>query len=119
MLLKKIKTIILSRILKPKTDQWVKDRRLICKSCPYNTLNMEKLTYRIKIAKFFSDLYTFTTFNKKTELGVCSVCTCDLYYKTETMIEYCEKGKWQKVDGGIKLEVRKNRKLNKNENRNN
>ena len=113
MLLKKIKIIILSRILKPKMNQWVKDRRLICKFCPYNTLNMEKLPWRVKVAKFFSDLYTFITFNEKTKLGVCSVCTCDLYYKTQTEIEYCEKEKWQKVENGVKLEIRKNRKLNK------
>lgn len=93
-MLNKIKTIVLSRITKPKTDKWIKDRRNKCNVCPFNTKNMEKVPLKIKIIKALSDFYTWITFNKKTELGNCSLCGCDIYYKTETKIEKCEDNQW-------------------------
>ena len=110
MLLKKIKTIILSRITKTKTEGWVKDRRKECKICPYNTLNMIKVPIKIKILKLLSDFYTFITFNQKTELGVCSKCGCDIFYKSQEDNEYCEENKWEKYEQGVRLNIFKQRK---------
>lgn len=99
-LLKKIKTILLSRITKKQQTEWVEDRRKKCNSCPYNTLNIErkKLPLCVKIMMWLSDFYTFITLNEKTKLGTCTHpnCGCDIFYKTLEITEKCPKKKWLK-----------------------
>lgn len=60
---------------------------------------MEKISLKVKVYKTFSDFYTWITFNEKTELGNCSICFCDLYYKTLEASESCEHTppKWKSV----------------------
>ena len=84
-------TIILSRIKKTKTDEVVEFKRKQCKTCEYNTLNIEKLPLKKRLIKLLSDFYSWITFNKKVDvLGNCSICLCSLYYKTLEDNEECE-----------------------------
>lgn len=97
---KKFLTILLSRFKKPqeKIPQWIKDRREKCKSCEWNTLNIEKLPLKKRLIKALSDFYSYIT-NKQEEdiLGNCSACSmCSIYFKTEEEVEYCPKNKWDK-----------------------
>lgn len=93
------KIIILSRIRKTKESEQVKDRRNICLSCQYNTKNQTKLSLRVRVVKFFSDLYSLVTGNiKKDILGNCSApgCGCSIYFKTSEPEENCPINKWKK-----------------------
>lgn len=99
--LSKIRIIILSRIKKTKTDEEVEFKRKQCKTCEYNTLNIEKLPLKKRLIKLLSDFYSLITFNKKVDvLGVCSICLCSLYYKTSEENEECEHpngSKWKSI----------------------
>lgn len=96
-IIQKIKTIALSRFKKTKDEDYVKERREICRTCPLNTKNQEKVNLKIKLIKFISDLYTFVTFNKKTDLGSCGheTCGCDIFYKSIEIDEKCPEKKWK------------------------
>jgi hypothetical protein len=87
----KIIRILTSRFKKDKKEQWVLDRRKTCSLCHYNSLNQKKLSLKIKILKTLSDFYTWITFQEKTDLGTCTDCGCDLFYKTMTEEENCGK----------------------------
>jgi len=90
-------TIILSRIKKTKTDEEVEFKRKQCKTCEYNTLNIEKLPLNKRLIKMLSDFYSWITFNKKVDvLGSCSICGCSVYYKTVDE-EHCPKDKWKSI----------------------
>jgi len=95
--MKKIKIILFSRFLKIEED-WVFKRREVCKHCTYNTLNLEKLSLKQKILKYFSDLYSSITGNRDEDnLGNCSACEmCSIFYKTQTEVEKCPQKKWIK-----------------------
>lgn len=93
----KIKRIIMSRFLNNDEESWVKERRNICKTCPFNTRNIEKITLKVKLLKILSDFYTRVVGKKSIDLGVCSICSCDLYYKTqEEDKRECPKNKWNR-----------------------
>lgn len=100
--MKKLKTIILSRFKKESQEDWVEERRRICKVCEYNSKNKEKLSIKERFFKFLSDLYTFITFSDSEDLGECE-CLCSIYYKTLEETEECfakEKGeedKWKSI----------------------
>lgn len=96
-MLKKIKIILLSRLKKPKEDKEVLRKRSICKSCEFNSINMEKLPFKKLIIKKLSDFYSFIAGKSEEDnLGVCSLCLCSLYYKTLEDSEECLKGYWKK-----------------------
>lgn len=82
--MKKIKTIILSRIKKTKTSALVEYKRSICKKCEYNTLNLESVPPLKLIIKKLSDFYSWITGNADVDvLGNCSACEmCSIYYKS-------------------------------------
>lgn len=90
----KVKRIVLSRFRKEKEEKWVAERRKTCKGCPFNTLNLERVPIKQKIINFLSDGYTWITNSKSEDLGACSVCGCDLFYKTRESEENCPKEKW-------------------------
>ncbi len=99
-MINKIRTIVFSRFKKPNKESFVEKRREICRTCPLNTKNLEKLSFKIKVVKFFSDLYSSITGNKKEDdLGSCSVCGCSIFYKTQEKLESCaaKPAKWRKI----------------------
>ncbi len=100
-LLKKIRIIILSRIKKTKVEKWAKERMKICRDCPYNTKNQEKISTKQKIVRFFSNLLTFITTGRFNEdNSECGICFCTLTYKVTTKQEVCEHpdgDKWKSV----------------------
>lgn len=97
----KIWTIIKSRFVRDKNEDWVKERREICKACrTYNSLYyQEKISLKNKIYKILSDFYTFITFSENEELGQCLSprCGCSIWHKTAINSEKCEEGKWQSI----------------------
>jgi len=100
-----IKMLLLSRFKKEKNEQWVQDRRQICKVCPYNTKNLESISRKQKIVNFFSKIYSAITFSENEDLGECSICTCPLFYKTREKEENCDKNKWKSIHIENKHEI--------------
>jgi hypothetical protein len=96
-MLAKIKTIILSRINKTKTESWVEDRRHVCSLCPHNSKNNSDSTLKQRIYKLLSDSLTFITGAINYDLGQCKICLCDLYYKSKSDVEDCEDGRWKSI----------------------
>lgn len=95
-MLKKIRTIVLSRFKKENQEEWVEVRRSICKSCVFNSKNQEKIKLNKRVLILLSDFYSFITGNKKKDnLGNCTYCqSCSIYYLTEEKYEACPAGKW-------------------------
>lgn len=97
-MIKKIFTIIKSRLTKPKTDKEIERKRAICLGCEYNSNNLRKLsTYKLFLASL-SDFYSWVTGNKEEDnLGNCTACEmCSVYYKSMFSEEKCPKNKWNK-----------------------
>lgn len=89
-LLRIIQTVCLSRVKKTKTEQWIKDRRKICYVCPYNTRNLDKISFKQKVSRFFSNCLTLIMTGRLNEdNSECSICTCTLTYKTKSEYEGC------------------------------
>lgn len=96
--LKKIKTIILSRFRKEQNEPWVKERRVICLSCTFNTKNIIKISFKQKIIRFFSNVLTLLLTGKlDKDNSECSICGCPLKYKIPEITEECDKGKWKSI----------------------
>ena len=121
-MLSKIKTILLSRIKHNKEEEWVQKRRLTCLECNYNTLNGGSLKgYRFFLA-ISSYAYSYLMGRIKEDiLGICSICGCSVFYKSEDKGRQCEHKptKWESLtDGSLKLDVFTERKqkaaINKN-----
>lgn len=94
-MIQKIKTILKSRFKKVDED-FVKQRRRICKNCEYNSKNIESIDLKKRFLIYLSDLYTKITFSKSEKLGNCMACeACDIYYKTQEIEENCVKNKWR------------------------
>ena len=98
-LIYKIIVIVKSRFEKPKNQKWVEDRRKICKFCPLNTKNSDKIPLKIKFIIYISDFYTWLTRKPKTDLGNCGICGCDLYYQTQSENDSCSDTppKWKSI----------------------
>jgi protein-arginine kinase activator protein McsA len=98
-MLAKIKTIILSRINKTKTEPWVEDRRHVCSLCPHNSKNVNSISSHKKILMYLSDFYSWITGNSEVDtLGNCLFCeSCSIYYKTKTYVEDCGDGRWKSI----------------------
>ena len=121
-MLNKIKTIFLSRIKHNKEEEWIRTRRKTCLECKFNTLNGGSLKgYRFFLA-ISSYAYSYLMGRIKEDiLGICSICGCSVFYKSEDKGSQCEHKptKWESLsDGSIKLDVFTERKqkaaINKN-----
>lgn len=110
-MIKKIKTILLSRIKHNKEEEWIQKRRLTCLECNYNTLNGGSLKgYRFFLAIISSSYSKLMGRAKEDVLGECSACGCSIFYKSESL-EDCVKGKWETLeDGSLKLDIFAERK---------
>lgn len=96
--LKKFKRIILSRFKTPPEEKIFNHRLSVCKSCPYNTKNMQKVSLKVTIIQLLSNFYTFVVNKKVEDLGNCSACGgCDVYYKCLDALDKneCPKNKWK------------------------
>lgn len=88
--------IIKSR-LKKEEDKETKRLRAICKSCEFNSINVEKVTVKKTILIFFSDVLSWIMGRKEEDnLGNCLGCdSCSIFFKTaENLWETCPKNKW-------------------------
>ena len=87
--------IIKSRFTKPNETKESLRKKSICKKCEFNTLNIEKLSWKKKIVKDLSDFYSKITGNaEKDVLGNCDGCKlCSIYYKI-LVGDKCPKEKW-------------------------
>lgn len=99
-MLRKIITILKSRFKQQQEDEWVKKRRETCFSCIYNSKNTQSYTLTHKFLTALSNFYTRLTgkFEEIGSLGYCTICHCDLYYKTNEQDEDCnhpEGSKWK------------------------
>lgn len=91
-----LKTIILSRIKKPKEDKETARKREICRTCEYNSKNIEKIPLKKLLIKKLSDFYSYIMGRADEDnLGNCLACeSCSVYYKTMFDSEECPKNKW-------------------------
>ena len=94
----KLKTIVKSRLTKPKEDKETLRRRSICKGCEYNSLNMEKIPFKKLVWKKASDFYSWIAGKEDEDnLGNCTICnSCSVYYKSAEELEDCKIGRWNK-----------------------
>jgi hypothetical protein len=97
----KIWTILKSRFISDKNEDWVIKRREICKNCrTYNSLHYpDKVSFKNKVYKILSDFYTFITFAENEDLGQClhPECGCDIYQKSKMESEFCQEEKWKSI----------------------
>jgi protein-arginine kinase activator protein McsA len=98
-MLKKFKTIVLSRFKRENQEDWVEVRRKICKACPYNSKNQAKVKFKKRVLIYLSDFYSFITGNKeKDNLGNCTACeSCSVAFKTLEPYEHCPEEKWNYI----------------------
>lgn len=98
-MLNKIKIILLSRIKKPKEESWIQERRRICASCEFNSLNQEHLSFKVRVIRFFSELYSYITGRlEEDNLGNCTACeVCSIYFLSAEEVETCKKDKWASI----------------------
>ena len=111
-MLSKIKTILLSRVKHNKEEKWVTERITTCLECKFNTLNGGSLKgYRFFLA-ISSYAYSYLMGRIKEDiLGICSICGCSIFYKSEDDGSQCDANKWEVLeDGSIKLGVFEKRK---------
>lgn len=94
-----LKTIVKSRFKKDSEENWIKERREICKNCPQNTLNLNKITLKIRILIRLSKIYSFITGDNREYRGNCSVCGCDVTNLTNEEAQDCsnEEPKWKSI----------------------
>lgn len=99
--LKKIKLIAFSRLKKVENETYIEERRKVCETCQFNSINAYNVSLWARILKWLSDFYSLITFNKDVDvLGSCLACqSCSIYYKSiETAkSETCPKGKWKHI----------------------
>jgi hypothetical protein len=83
-MLKTLKTIILSRLTKPKENKEVLRKRKICKDCDYNSSNMINIPLKKQIFKKLSDYFSLIAGKKEEDnLSNCEAClSCSIFYKT-------------------------------------
>lgn len=94
----KILTILKSRFKKESDEKWIKERKEVCKKCPFNSLNTAQIPLKGKLLIKLSNLYNIITFSKPEKLGNCTACDfCDIYYKSAEKEEECPKNKWKKL----------------------
>lgn len=99
-ILKKVKLAIKSRreyneIL----TETQKNRLSICKPCPYNSDNKLDLSLVETFMFRANKILNFIMGVKVTEDAICTVCTCNLIFKSsqEDPENMCPKGKWNNI----------------------
>lgn len=94
----KVFRILKSRIVKNQ-EEWVVKRREVCFVCPLNSKNQKKLSRKVRVYKFLSDLLDKIMFVEKVELGQCSHedCGCPIFFKSKIDIEECPENKWKSI----------------------
>lgn len=95
--MKKLITIFKSRFRKPESHPEILKRRELCGLCPYNSKNTTRRTFKTRVYKVLSDLFTWLTMTESVDLGQCvhPACGCDIYFKTaELEDEKCPKNMW-------------------------
>ena len=97
--LHKIRTIVLSRKnKKPQTEKWIEERTRICNACPFNTANMEKVSFKQKVIRFLSNTLTLTMTGKFNDSdSECSKCGCTLEFKVVEISEACLDNRWKSI----------------------
>lgn len=97
MKLNKIGKILMSRI-KPKdtAKDWIKERKEICRTCPFNTDNIADKSFTDNIKIRANQVLNFILRRKVTEEATCTACGCMLIFKTAEEDEYCPKNKWNR-----------------------
>lgn len=113
-MIQKIKTILLSRVKHNKEEEWIRIRRKTCLGCKFNTLNGGSLKgYRFFLA-ISSYAYSYLMGRIKEDiLGICSICGCSIFYKSEGIGNLCEHTppKWEILeDGTMNLNIIQQRK---------
>lgn len=95
---KKAWTIITSRFKREKEEEFVRLRRALCKDCPLNSLNKERLSLFDKLRKYPSDFYSWIT-GFEDVLGICTheYCGCSIAAKSNIEDEMCPEDKWESV----------------------
>jgi len=95
----KLWRIITSRFKKETGEDFIAQRREVCRTCPHNSLNSSERTLKQKVYKYLSDFYTWLTKAENEDLGDCLKCGCNLYYKSRIEDEDCvlEPSKWKSI----------------------
>jgi len=97
----KIWTILKSRFIRDKNEDWVKERREVCRNCrTYNSLHYkEKTSLKNRVYKILSDFYTFITFAENEDLGQClhPECGCPTFFSTLSSESSCPDNKWKSI----------------------
>jgi len=84
----KLWRIIKSRFEKETGEYWILERREICRTCPYNSNNSQKSTFKQKVYKILSNFYTLLTRSENEDLGEC-FCGCSVYFLTRDKESQC------------------------------
>lgn len=76
-----------------------KNRLSICKPCPYNSDNKLDLSLVETFMFRANKILNFIMRVKVTEDAICTVCTCNLIFKSsqEDPENMCPKGKWNNI----------------------
>ena len=94
--------IIRSRFKNDIVDEVVEQKRAICKTCNYNSLNMQSVPPLKKFLKWLSDLYSKITGNAKVDvLGNCHACeACSILFKSrdEEECPHPDGDKWKNIN---------------------
>lgn len=95
--LRKFKRIILSRFKTPPEEKVLNHRLTTCKSCPFNTKNMQKVSLKVTILQELSKFLNFVLNKKSDDYGTCSVCFCECFWKATDALDKneCPKNKWK------------------------
>lgn len=90
----KIVRILRSRFKEVGDDEVFNHRKNKCLYCKHNSKNGGKVTWLGRILIFLSNFYTAVTLSKSEDLGNCTACGCDVFYKSKEKDEDCPKGYW-------------------------
>jgi protein-arginine kinase activator protein McsA len=99
-ILKKAKLAIKSRIeYNEELTDLQKKRLSVCKPCPYNSDNKLELSMIETMMFRMNKILNFIMGVKVTEDAICTVCTCNLIFKSsqEDPENMCPKGKWNNI----------------------
>jgi len=96
-MISKIYKILLSRFKKVEEKTFIRERRKKCKGCIYNSKNnTDRISFKIRVVIFLSNLYNDLIGNKTEDLGNCTKCGCDIFYKTQEEDEQCPDNQWKR-----------------------
>lgn len=89
-----LKSISISRKEYGNLKDYQLERLKICKKCPHNSDNKNRLTIKEKLLKQLNKLLDFLYGIKVTEDAICTLCGCNLIHKTSQKSENCDINKW-------------------------